>query len=465
MGNNIKDRINFLMNFDPKKNLSEQTGPGIMPTKYGYVPDNIEPKEDPNKYPKYCKYPSMAVLPSKNSAGASGEDALIPNYCCYKSPRINSVDGGEQIVYIPKDSEISFVTPRAIERTAESFALEYGESKRDLIVHLSKILPIGSVVSFYNDKNEKYVARLWKKGGIDEWVFKWYHKQGEKNQPYVQPTWEDPRSGYAKFIDKWGQLMAWTTFIVSAILSPFTGGGSYVLWIELAAELGVGIAVAIRDLQKGDNIGAFFSVLQGILPLLKTTKILTGISELELKELQEEIVRAGINSRSSQQEVIVFYNSLSPKNQKTLTKIFDQDPYTKVKLSKNISKEIGDDITKQVMNELKIMFEQNPNLLKDLKLLEKLWARELGLNGIVMLIEFASEITLGKKLNNQEKEKLSQIFYKIPESHREEFFKSFMSNAEKLDEIINSEETEKFRTTSEVDMSQLEKYLNYVETK
>jgi hypothetical protein len=330
---------------------------------------------------------------------------------------------------------------------------------------LSKILPIGSVVSFYNDKNEKYVARLWKKGGIDEWVFKWYHKQGERNQPYIQPNWEDPRSGYAKFIDKWGQLMAWTTFIVSAILSPFTGGGSYVLWIELAAELGVGIAVAIRDLQKGDNIGAFFSVLQGILPLLKTTKILTGISELELKELQEEIVRAGINSRSSQQDVIVFYNSLSPKNQKTLTKIFDQDPYTKVKLSKNISKEIGDDITKQVMNELKIMFEQNPNLLKDLKLLEKLWARELGLNGIVMLIEFASEITLGRKLNNQEKEKLSQIFYKIPESHREEFFKSFMSNSEKLDEIINSEETEKFRTTSEVDMSQLEKYLNYVETK
>jgi hypothetical protein len=421
-------------------------------------------KDTKNEYPNYCKYPSMAVWPARNSVGASGEDALIPNYCYYKSGIVNSENGGVGGIFIPKNSEIIFVTESVLEKTAEKLSKQYGESKRDLFIRLKEILPIGSVLSFYNDKSQKYTARVWAPN--DEWVFKWYHKEGNKDEPYSQPNWNDPRTGYGKFIDKWGTLVSFATFILSAILSPFTEGTSLYLWLEFAVEMGVGSAIAIRDIQKGDNIGAFFSLVQSFLPLLKNKKILTGVSSSELRELQEEIINAGINENSTQQQLINFYSNLSvtkPKLQKTLTKIFDQDPYTLTKLSKNLASEVGEGVKNQIMSEMKIMFKRNPNLFKDLNFLDKLWVRELGLNGIVMIIEFASEIALGKKLNNQEKEKLNKIFYKIPETHHEEFYKSFMGNVENIEEILDSKESEDFMTTEDVDMEGLRKYRNSIE--
>lgn len=460
MKNNFKNRFIFLTNFDPSLSLNEQTGPGITsltPINEPYV------KDTKNEYPNYCKYPSMAVWPVRNSVGASGEDALIPNYCYYKAGIANSEKGGVGGVFIPKNSKISFVTSEVLEKTADRLSKQYGENKRDLLIRLQEILPIGTVLSFYNDDGQRYTSRVWAPN--DEWVFKWYHKEGDKNTPYVQPEWVDPRTGYGKFIDKWGTLVSFATFIVSAILSPFTEGTSLYIWYELAIELGIGGAIAIRDIQKGDNIGAFFSLVQAFLPLLKNKKILTGISSSELRELQEEIIRAGINENSTQQELIRFYNNLSttkPELQKTLTKIFDQDPYTLTKLSKSLAGELGEEVKNQIMREMKIMFKENPNLFKDLNLLDKLWARELGLNGIVMIIELASEIALGKKLNNQEKEKLNKIFYKIPKTHHEEFYKSFMVNVENIDEILESEETEKFLFKGEVSTERIVEYQEYL---
>jgi len=460
--NNFKDRFIFLSNFNPSLALNEQTGPGI--TSFTPMNQNL-PRDTKNDYPNYCKYPSMAVWPLRNSVKASGEDALIPNYCYYRSGISNSKEGGVGGVFIPKNSEINFATEESLEKTADELSKKYGESKRDLLIRLKEILPIGSVVSFYSDDGQKYNARIWAPN--DEWVFKWYHKTGTKDKPYVEPEWIDPRSGFGKIVDKWGTFISFATFIVSALLSPFTEGTSLYIWYELAIELGVGGAIAIRDIQKGDNIGAFFSLAQAFLPLLKNKKILTGISSSELRELQEEIIRAGINENSTQQELISFYNNLSsskPELQKTLTKIFDQDPYTLTKLSKSLASELGDEVKNQIMNEMKIMFKQNPNLFKDLRLLDKLWARELGLNGVLMIIEFASEIALGKKLNNQEKEKLNKVFYKIPEEHYEEFYKSFMRNVENIDEILDSEETENFITTEDVDMDELHKYRDSIES-
>lgn len=460
-----KKRIKYLIKFDSSKTINEQTGPGFTTQTEPGVPSISQTVEDSkNKYPNYCRYKQYAIFPTKNKQGASGEDTLIDGYCFYKSGIRNSREGGIGGIFIPKNAEIKFITSRTIDNASKVFSEIYGESERDLKIQLEKILPIGSVNKFYDDDGEEYRARVYQPEGYDDWVFKGFYKS-DGVTPYVPPEWVDPRGKYGKFIDEWGQLMQWSIIIASAIASPFTGGGSLAIILEFAVEMGIGLAVGVRDFQKGDNIGAVFSLIQGILPLLKNYKVLTGISRKELKELEEEIIKSGLNESSSQRDLISFYNNLQnskPEVLKTLTKIFDQDPYTKLKLSKGLTETLGEEAKKQIMKEMRIMFEQTPSMFKKLKLSEKLWARELGLNGIFLILEIALEVVLGRKFNNSEKEKLSKIFAKIPESHRLEFAESFASGIENFDETINSVETNNFLFKGKVDTEALDEYIKYV---
>jgi hypothetical protein len=461
--NFYKERILFLINFEPDKSLQEQTGPGILTP--NTIPSNVN-RDTSNEYPNYCKYPNKAVSPGIKIKGASGKDALIPNYCYYKSPIKNSEKGGITGIFIPKNAEIKFFKEGDILKTLKDISIKYKENERELGINLRTILPIDGVFKFYDDDGEEYIARIYQPETNGDWVFKGYFKSDGITE-YIPPKWEDPRTPYMRFIDEWGTLISFSTFVVSAILTPFTGGGSMALWLEFAIEMGVGTAIAIRDYQKGDNIGAAFSLMQGMLPLLKNSKILTGISKSELKELEEEIVRAGINGNSSQNELISFYDNLAttkPHLQKTLTKIFDQDPYTKLKLSKNLGEALGKQVTDNIMNEMKIMFKENPNMFKDLKFRERLWFRELSLNGIFILLELVAQIVLGRVLNDEEKAKLYQIFTNIPDSHKKDFYLSFISNMENLDTILESEETEKFLFKGKVSTEGIVEYQEYLKS-
>jgi hypothetical protein len=74
--------------------------------------------------------------------------------------------------------------------------------------------------------------------------------------------------------------------------------------------------------------------------------------------------------------------------------------------------------------------KENPKLLKDLKFLDKLWARELSTNLIVGIIGISTEILFGRMLNDAEKQKIQWIVNEIPDEYKKEFAYNVSTNGE-----------------------------------
>jgi hypothetical protein len=85
-------------------------------------------------------------------------------------------------------------------------------------------------------------------------------------------------------------------------------------------------------------------------------------------------------------------------------------------------------------------------------------------NGIFILLELVAQIVLGRVLNDEEKAKLYQIFTNIPDSHKKDFYLSFISNMENLDTILESEETEKFLFKGKVSTEGIVEYQEYLKS-
>ena len=280
------------------------------------------------------------------------------------------------------------------------------------------------------------------------WKFKYFYRVGD-SKPYQQPTWVDTRTPYQKIVDQYVFAIQMTAALATAIAGIFTGGASWVLLAEILLEGSLGTLVGLRELEKGENVSAALSFITGFLPILKTSKLFTGIPEKEFIELSKELKVAGFTKSSDVSEYVKFYNQLSPNKQKIMSKLLKQDDWFKDKLLGTL----GEEIEKVTKMGLKKMVEENPKLLQSIPFFERIWVREIGTNSAFILILTLINIVYGEVLNAEDIEKLKGVYAKIPESLKKEMAYNILANGEKLKEIIESKdfkEIEKF-----IDMKKL----------
>ena len=405
--------------------------PGFEPIKY------YETQEDKPQYPNYCKYPKNTILPPKNSAGLSGEDALIEGFCYY-SPGI----------FIPYDSEIEFWDVPLISSFADNISSKYNENKKTLIQNFSKIFPIGSVSSF-NIGGNKYQTWVTKPYG-GEWKFKGYYRKGDR-KPYKQPEWVDERNEYQKFVDSYGFAIQITAALATAVAGAMTGGALWVLYAEILIEGGLGVAIGLREIEKGQNVSAALSFITGVLPLLKISRSFRGIPSEEFTQLSKELKNAGLTSSSDVSKYIEFYNGLTPNQQKIMSKLLSQDDITKNVLLKELKIAMSDELPKLIVKEFKIMVEKNPELLKSISFFEKLWVRELSTNSFFIVLGVLVNTIWGNILNAKDLEKLKGVYSVVPEDLKKEIAFNLMSNAEILPKLIKTKSFKSIEKFAELD--------------
>lgn len=442
-------RIKLLMDYNSEMTNSENINKIIKDVlvneqsvigapNYGIIKINQNNKKDKSQYPEYCKYPKNAILPSKNSAGLSGKDALIEGFCFY-SPG----------VFIPYDSEIEFWDVPSISSAVDQILSKgYKEDKKTLIQNFSKILPIGSVSSF-NIGDNKYRTWITKPYGGD-WKFKGYYRKSDK-KPYKQPEWVDKRNDYQRFVDDYGFAIQITAALATAIAGALTGGALWVLYAEILIEGGLGIAVGLRELEKGENVSAALSFITGALPILKTSKIFRGIPAEEFTQLSKELKNAGLTTSSDVSKYIEFYNGLNPNQQKIMSKLLTQDDITKNLLLKELKVGMSDELPKLIVKEFGDMIKETPELLQSIPFFEKLWARELSTNSFFIVLGVLVNTVWGDILNAKDLEKLKGVYSVVPEDLKKEMAFNLMSNAEILPKLTKTKSFKSIEKFAELD--------------
>ncbi len=448
--NNINEinRAKLMMKYQTSKTFSENLLIINEQTLQDYEgnAEKIDPEKEKREleyqqsisYPNYCPYKEYAVVPPKNELGAEGGEAIPEGWCYYKTPI-----GG---VYIPVSdpefgslTEMGFSSIVTISKQVDK-VISQGvepEDSRDMIINrFSKIFPPGSIVSFTLDNLFKYTLRLGKKGEKGMWFASAFRDQN--GDVLKQPMIVDNRNELQKFQDEWLVWIQLATAIGTAILSVYIPIG-WGITIELMTELGLGALSAQREFQKGNNVAAASSILIGLLPALKLTKWYRGIDPATFTSLSKKMAGANLNASSTVEDYVKFYNKLNPNQQKLMTQMLEQDRITRDKMLKEIAEKLGKPQKAEFMIDgLVNMAKQNPEVLKDLKVFEKLWARELRAGfGIVVLYKIVKSVW-GKELNNEQKEAIEWVYTKLPETLKKEYLFNLLSNSESLPEIANN---------------------------
>jgi len=434
------EKIKLFMNYSLEKTLSEnileqehiKTKSDLMYQDWEKEKrDEESAKEDAekNNWRQVCKYPDKALLPPKNEAGVEGKDALIDGFCFYPAPSKNGVGG----IYIPKDSKIDWWTVDYISYAVDQHLDKFPDEDRKLLIqNFSDIFPLGTVFNF-NVGESRYTTRISLNSTTGLWEFKYFYRIGD-GIAYEPPIWVDNRTSYQKFVDEYGFAVQMTAVLATAIAGALTGGAAWVLYAEIALEGGLGLAVGLRDMEKGENVSAALSFITGILPMLKLSKVFTGIPEKEFIELSKELKNAGLTATSDVSKYVEFYNGLTPNKQKIMSKLLKQDDYFKAQLLKSLD----DELPKIVNKGLKKMVEENPELLKSIPFFERLWVRELGSNSIFITILTLINVVYGDVLNDKDVERLKGVYSSVPESLKKEMAFNLLANGDKIKEIINT---------------------------
>jgi len=464
-GKLLVNRVKLLMGYDMSKTLNENTQYIFeQPDSRFMSPEEREilargeeqlkqrqAQEESEKYPNWCKYPDKALGIPKNPAGVEGEEALLidkktgKRFCYYPSPS-NQKMGETSSIPIPEDSSIYFWDIKGISDTVNKFSKNYPKDDKQLLIrNISKVLPLGTVRQF-NVGEEDYIGYLTRTEGTDFWKFGYYRNSITKT-PYTPPEWVDNRSDYQTFVDDYGFAIQITAAVATAIAGLLTGGAAWVLYAEILIEGGLGLAVGLRELEKGENVSAALSFITGALPMLKLSKMFRGIPNEVFAELSEKLSKAGLTKSSNVEDYVKFYNGLSESEQLVMSKLLTQDEVTRNLLLKELKTAVSDDLPKIIIKELRNMVKAKPELLKNISFFNKLWARELSTNAFIILLGILVNAAWGDVLNSEDLEKLKGVYINIPEELQKEMAFNLLSNdAEVLKKLPQTESVKKIET-------------------
>lgn len=453
-GQLLISRVKLLMGYDMSKTLNEnvqtileqpdsrfdtQTTKDIIKKGEEQLKQR-QAQEESNKYPNWCKYPDKTLPYPKNPEGAEGDDAILKTtggtrFCLYQSPS-RTQEGKIESIPIPENSEIVFWSIPEISRFVDLLTKKYPKTDKELTIsNLSAILPVDTVQGFYvgDDYYSSYITR---KSDTNIWKFG-YYRNSKTKKPYTPPEWVDERSDYQRFVDDYGFAIQIAAALGTAIAGMLTGGAAWVLYAEILIEGGLGLAVGLRDLEKGDNVSSALSFITGFLPMLKLSKVFRGIPNGVFTELSEKLSKAGLTDSSNVNDYVKFYNGLSEPEKMVMSKLLSQDEITRNALLKELKTTISNDLPKLIIKEFRDMIKKNPELLKDIKFFEKLWVRELSTNLSVGVIALLTELGFGDQLNNKD-EKLDGVYQKIPKSLQKELSYNLLNNPKFAGKIVDN---------------------------
>jgi hypothetical protein len=460
--NETYSKIRFLIEYDSKKTLLEQTGPGITSfTNSDTTPKENNTSEDKKSefYKEGCSAPEKAIKPPQTMAG---EEGIIPGFCYYPvatwgdEKKVGSISG----IYLPNDAKISFwdgikTYNDGLEATFKSNSWKKLSATFDgVIENLTDTFPLGTVYSFKWGgstylPNVSYSPYKVTNGKFDRFYFTGFFNQD--NVPYEPPTIGDDRKQYQKFIDEWGGILQWTTVIGTAVAGLFCEGCTLPLASELALEFGIGTAVGLREIEKGNDVSGVFSIITGLLPALKSFPAFRGIDPKWANSLSEKFAKSGLNSSSKFSQYVSFYNKLNKPEREIMAKMFRSgDYYTKKEILEVLSNEVKERLPNLLEKGFLEMWRKKPKLFKSIPVFERLWVRELSANLSVgtaaYLIDYNyPQLNSAQKegLTEEMKDKLDSVYYVIPENTQKLLALNFLSNPEHAQEIMNDPEFKK----------------------
>ena len=450
---NILKDIILKMNYDTSKTLSENTlylneqsmGGVMSPTLVSSdLGSSQKPSSNPNKYPNYCKYPNKAIFPSPiPGSPLKGNELLIKGFCYYPAPS-NTQRGGTAGIWIPQESEITFWTSdyltKAIEHKIkvrnEGESMWSGKTDQEITKILTENLPLGTVAKFdvYGVAVASYMQR---KGGYDisDYTFKGFYYVDTK-YPYEQPELEDTRNDWDKFWDEWGTIVQIGSAIGFAVISVATGGigGMALLAIEIGVEGTLGGIMAQRAWEKTEDPAQVgFELLFGLTPMLKLNKFVKGVSSAELETMISKMEQAGLNAKSTKEEVEAFY--------KTLTTDADKEILSRMLLDTSnelTEAELKELMGKQLVEEVYDYVKKNPDLLKSVEWYKKVWAKEGMANGFILLLDMVYSTFFQEKLSDEKKREMMGIITTIPDSLKEHFATQVLKDPENAKKLVEN---------------------------
>ena len=104
--------------------------------------------------------------------------------------------------------------------------------------------------------------------------------------------------------------------------------------------------------------------------------------------------------------------------------------------------------TDEIFKLVESTISNNKDVFKNLKFWDKLWARELTFNIVVGVLDIVVDATLGRFLNNKEKQAIEWAYAKIPDSHKKEFIYNLANNPEAIAGITEHIEKSRNKTIS-----------------
>ena len=451
------------------KNIFEQAPGTQMDNPFGLSPEDERKRSQENeskRYPNYCPYKEYAILPGevkivgeKGTSTVEGIDAIPKGengetqFCSYRG-------GGNTLLYLPLFTKNMFFV-KGIEdysnlwnyaRYGGPYGSEYGlvigtaktetvkitgknlsdEDKENYIEYLGRNFPIGTVLGFTINSNDYRAKRRRIQRGINNsevyFEFLGYYDWATKKY-YESPKLIEKREDWQIFVDEWWIWIQIGGAVVAAIIGSFFGATEAII-LEIIVEGVLGGVAVYRDLQKGDNISAFFNVFFALCPWLKLSKWFKGVSDDVFKSLAQAFADSNLSKTSTLTDWVTFFGGLSEPQKELLSKFMNYDDLTK----KQIIEEFAENLKAKNIDEVKSFLQAegvienltdlartNPELLKDLKWYQKLWAKELVLQlGVGAGLSFIFNLCCSEKLNNSKKEKLTKLDSYIPDSLKEE---------------------------------------------
>ena len=434
---NLGNRILFMMKYDLSK-TSEENSIFLSEQKLTSTDIKFIETDNPNQYPNFCRYPDRAILPGKNEMGISGIEAIPKEYCCYPIPMPESRSGGVSYIFLPQDAEIEFWDETKYNHLFKNTLKLNKKEISDYIDYYSKLFPYGSVFSF-DISGLTYTSWMKKERDSKFGFFNWFFTDNERKQPYPKIEWTDPRNEWDRIVDKWGNIAQWASAAAFFISGFFTQGAGWLLLAEILTEGTLGLILAERNLEKGENISATFDLIFGSTPFLKTNKFFTGLDQESVKSVIRSMRRVGLTKNSTPQQIIQWYQSLGDAEQLVWSKM--------IKISEQVSENKLKQILGQGLDAFKNEIKSNPNLLKKINWYQKVNTKEFTLGVFLAIAGVLVETFYGEELNEREKLKLTTIVNnseKISTQLAKELELNLLANADKLKNIINSKTADSF---------------------
>lgn len=337
-------------------------------------------------------------------------------------------------IFIPNESKYSLFN--GSENLTKLYSYE-NVPKKPTEEKLKSILKVGTLKSFTVPSGERYwfIPLLGKEFGD----LKYGGYRTLDGSQYQTPKVEDVRTDWQKFVDNYGTPMQLIGSILIGILGTiategFGASASWAMFFEIIGEIGLNVPVAIRELEKGENIGASMSFLFASLPLIKSAAGLGKISDDMAKSLSEKLAKENI---TTVEQMNSFINStkLTKDEKLALNVVLSQDP-------KNLAKVTKETLNKEIVNYIKI---NRKNLLGKLPLTSREWAKSLGVDLITILPLMTYKITYGEGLTPEQARKLNGFILSFPKESQEQVVIQMVNNPELIQKVItNPEETKKF---------------------